>query len=101
VALVRPAVRDDLTIVELDGEAVVYDERSGVLHHLNATATVVFGLCDGTSTISEMSQDLAAAFGMPLEEMEPQVRALLRQLRRLDLLAPSSGRVLRDEAAVR
>jgi hypothetical protein len=27
----RPTLRDDLTVVELDGEAVVYDDRTGDL----------------------------------------------------------------------
>jgi PqqD family protein of HPr-rel-A system len=92
VALVRPSIRDELTVVELDGEAVIYDERSGNLHHLNPTATIVLALCDGTSTISQMSADLAVAFGQPSEAMERQVRALLRDFRKVDLLAPSNGR---------
>ncbi len=51
MALVKPKVRDDLTVVELDGEAVIYDEETTELHHLNPTATIVFGLCDGTATM--------------------------------------------------
>ena len=47
--LVKPKVRDGLTVVELDGEAVIYDEETTELHHLNPTATIVFGLCDGRS----------------------------------------------------
>ncbi|MFB3738222.1 MAG: HPr-rel-A system PqqD family peptide chaperone [Candidatus Velamenicoccus archaeovorus] len=86
----KPKARTDLTVVELDGEAVIYDEDSGDLHHLNPTATIVFGLCDGTSTMREMSEDLSAAFGVPRDEIERQVRALVRQLRKVGLLAPTS-----------
>ena len=46
--LVKPKARDDLTVVELDGEAVIYDEETTELHHLNPTATIVFALCDGS-----------------------------------------------------
>ena len=56
---VKPKVRDDLTVVELDGEAVIYDEETTELHHLNPTATIVFGLCDGTSTMAEMAADIS------------------------------------------
>jgi hypothetical protein len=40
----RPSLREDLTTVALDGEAIVYDETSGELHHLNPAATIVFSL---------------------------------------------------------
>ena len=64
-------------MVELDGEAVIYDDITGELHHLNSTATVVFGLCDGTQTCEEMAVDIADAFGMPLDEVAPQVVGLI------------------------
>jgi PqqD family protein of HPr-rel-A system len=86
VAATRPRVRDDLTVVVLDGEAVVYDERSGELHHLNPTATVIFGLLDGTATIRELVADVASAFDVAAPEVEPQIRDLIRQLRKLGLL---------------
>ena len=64
--LVKPKVRDGLTVVELDGEAVIYDEETTELHHLNPTATIVFGLCDGSATMAEMAADLSAAFDVPV-----------------------------------
>jgi PqqD family protein of HPr-rel-A system len=86
VPATRPRVRGDLTVVVLDGEAVVYDEVSGELHHLNASATVVFEMLDGTSTIRELAGDVADAFGQPPQEIEAQVRKLVRQFRQLGLL---------------
>jgi PqqD family protein of HPr-rel-A system len=79
-------VRGDLTIVELDGEAVVYDEVSGDLHHLNQTATLVFGLCDGSATGGELATEIAEAFGVPSAEVNDQVKGLLRAFRRAGLL---------------
>jgi len=92
VAASRPRVRrSGLTTVELDGEAVIYDDSSGELHHLNPTATIVFGLLDGTATIRELSSDIAKAFGMPPEEIEPQLRSLLRRFRKAGLLEPATN----------
>jgi len=92
VAASRPRVRrSGLTTVELDGEAVIYDDSSGELHHLNPTATIVFGLLDGTATIRELSSDIAEAFGMPPEEIEPQLRSLLRRFRKAGLLEPATN----------
>ena len=89
--LARPQVRPDLTIVELDGEAVVYDEETTDLHRLNPTATIVLGLCDGESTLKEISNDISEAFGAPIEEVEPQVRTLIRRFRKVKLLVPSDS----------
>lgn len=86
---VKPRAREGLTVVELDGEAVIYDQDSGDLHHLNPTATIVFGLCDGTSTMRQMSLDIAEAFGVPAGEVEAQIRTLIRSFRNARLLEPS------------
>lgn len=94
--LVKPKVRDDLTVVELDGEAVIYDEKTTELHHLNPTATIVFGLCDGTATMRDMATDISGVFGVPAPDVEAQVRTLIRQLRKVDLLEPSGRYVARS-----
>lgn len=89
---VRPKIRDDLTIVELDGEAVVYDEVTTDVHHLNRTATIVLGLCDGSATMAEMAADLSAVFEVPLDEVEPEVRTLIRRFRKVQILEPRGDR---------
>jgi PqqD family protein of HPr-rel-A system len=86
VTAVKPKMREDLTVVELDGEAVVYDEETTELHHLNRTATIVFGQCDGSVTMAEMAADLSAVFDVPVDQVEPEVRALIRRFRKVDLL---------------
>jgi hypothetical protein len=86
---IKPKVRGDLAIVELDGEAVIYDETDNSLHHLNPTATIVLSMCDGTSTIKDFSAEIADAFSMPADQIEQQVRSLLRDFRKQKLLEPS------------
>lgn len=98
MAALKPRIRGDLTIVDLDGEATVYDNASGDLHTLNPTATIVLHLCDGTATISELSTEIAGAFDMQVQEIEPQVRTLLRGFRKAGLLEPGSAD--RGEGAV-
>jgi len=94
----KPRVREDLAVVEIDGEAVVYDERTNDIHHLNPTAAIVFSLCDGSATVKEFSADIASAFNAPLDEVDRQVRALVREFRKNGLFEeragtkPSSGR---------
>ena len=86
MAAMRPRVRADLAVVELDGEAVVYDERSSQLHLLNPTATLVFKLCDGSVTVKELAADMADVFSVPVQDVEREIRALLRGFRKTHLL---------------
>jgi len=88
---IRPKVREDLAVVEIDGEAVIYDEESGSLHHLNPSAALVFGMFDGTATIRELAGDLQEAFGVDAGDLEQQVRSLHRQFRAQGLLANRRG----------
>lgn len=89
----KPKIRDDLTVVELDGEVVIYDERAEDIHHLNPTASIVFSLCDGRSTVKEMARDIAEAFGVTEDQVEQEVRPLLREFRKAGLLAEKGARV--------
>jgi PqqD family protein of HPr-rel-A system len=84
----RLVARHGLTVIELDGEAVVYDELTGNLHHLNETAALIFSLCDGTSSAHELSADVAAAYGLSVTDIKPHVRSLLRKLKRQGLMEP-------------
>ena len=85
----KPKVRDDLTLAELDGETVVYDDSTGHLHYLNTTATLVFHLCDGTGTIKELAADVADVYRLGEEAVEKQIRTLVGRFRRAGLLRPS------------
>jgi PqqD family protein of HPr-rel-A system len=87
----RPRVRHDLHVVELDGEAVVYDDVTGDLHHLNAVATVVLELCDGSATTREVAEDVATVFEAAPPDVERHVRRCIRQLRSVGLLESTDG----------
>ena len=76
----RPKTRSDLTVVELDGETVVYDDAAGELHHLNQAASIVFSLLDGTATTKELAVEIATATGRPTEEIEDQVQDVVRTM---------------------
>ena len=86
----RPRVRDDLHVVELDGEAVVYDDVTGDLHNLNAVATVVLELCDGSATTREIAEDVASVFEAAPPDVERHVRRCISQLRAIGLIESTS-----------
>jgi PqqD family protein of HPr-rel-A system len=85
----RPRLRAGVSIVDIDGEAVVYDIPSGgQIHYLNHSAALVLDLCDGTSTIGEMARAIAEVYEMPAEEVEKQVRETVENLEAVGLLLP-------------
>jgi hypothetical protein len=94
----RPRVRDDLTVVELDGEAVIYDDRNGDLHRLNPTATLVFSLLDGSSTVDELARDLGEAYSKPVGEIGGQLRSLVLRFGESHLLVGSEPRIDESDA---
>ncbi len=88
----RPRARPDLTVVELDDEAIIYDAQAGQLHRLNSTGRMVFSLCDGRSTTHELAAELAEAYGLPHEEVETHVASLLANLQKAGLMERSRDR---------
>ena len=88
---IRPKARDDLAVVEIDGEAVVYDTERKRLHHLNPTATMVFASLGGEATVRELAGELSEAYGLPAASLEPQLRGLLRRFRSQGLLQPDAS----------
>jgi PqqD family protein of HPr-rel-A system len=75
-----PVARTDVEHVVVDGEAVVYDPTTGTLHHLNATATVVWQCCDGRGDVEELVDELAEAFRTPRDTVASDVHVLLGDL---------------------
>lgn len=76
----RPARAAHVAWVELDGEAVLYDEETEALHVLNPTATVVWSVLDGEVSLAELAGELAEAYGLEIDEVTGQVVDLTRQL---------------------
>ena len=86
-----PAVRTDLVCVELDGELVVYDERSRTLHHLNPTAMQVWTRCDGRQTAPDIARSIARAYSLDADDVLRDVTRLLAELRAAALFDDSDA----------
>jgi Coenzyme PQQ synthesis protein D (PqqD) len=92
-------VRDDLAVVELDGESVVYDQREDGLYHLNQSASIVYQLCDGTGTEEDLAQDIAEVGNLPIEEVRHLVQHTIHSFEDLGLLEGSVPRWTREDDA--
>lgn len=81
-----PRRRPEVVGVEVDDEAVLLVEGTRDLHALNGIGTVVWDLCDGTSTLDDIVADLAEAFGADPDVIRNDVVGLARGLGRAGLL---------------
>jgi PqqD family protein of HPr-rel-A system len=87
----KPRVRDDVSLVEFGQEAVAYDPLTGWVHYLNPMASIVLQLCDGTATVRDTIAELAEAQEVDAETLEPQIRSLVSDFRRVGIVTPSAG----------
>jgi PqqD family protein of HPr-rel-A system len=85
----KPKIREELCLVPVGEEAVVLDPRTGVVHYMNPMAALVLQLCDGTATVTETIRELADAYEVEPQEIEKQMRGLVRQFRKSALVTPS------------
>lgn len=86
-----PRHHPEVTTVELDDEAVLYDERTGVAHVLNGTAAVVWSCFDGSVSLGELVAELAEAYAVPAATIEEDVLSLARRLGGQGLLDGVTG----------
>ncbi len=62
---------------ELDGELLLFNPHDGRLLELNATAALVWQLCDGERSISEITRLLIEAFPEAERRIEDDVPVIL------------------------
>jgi hypothetical protein len=58
----RPSVVEGLAVEEVRDGLTVFDPATDRVHYLNATAAIVFSLCDGMHTASEIASVVAQSF---------------------------------------
>jgi PqqD family protein of HPr-rel-A system len=81
-----PRARDEIEVLVLDGEAVLYDSRRARLHRLNPTATALWQRCDGRRTTEAVVAELSARFGVSVETVAHDVARMLRQFEAAELV---------------
>src|SRR4051794_35534779 len=82
-----PARGEHVHDVVLDGEAVLLDQRDNRLHLLNVTATLLWQLYDGATTLAELAAELSAELGGDERTILSDLVAISRHLGAEGLLA--------------
>ncbi len=74
-----PIKKEGLELSEVKDGFIVYDPENERVHYLNATASVIFELCDGKHGEKEIAAFVATTFGLS-EPPLADVRQTLEQL---------------------
>jgi Coenzyme PQQ synthesis protein D (PqqD) len=59
----HPTAVDGLDVNEVSDGLIVYDPGTERVHYLNATAAVIFTLCDGSRGVPAITDKVAELFG--------------------------------------
>ncbi|MCP4548627.1 MAG: PqqD family protein, partial [bacterium] len=88
----RPRRRSGVRAKDVGGETILYDTDREAIHVLNATAGVVWELCDGSHSVEEIAGRLAEAFEATDDaglDVESDVVDVLATLAKRGLLGPA------------
>ncbi len=81
-------VRADLLYRKLVDGGMLYDGASGQVHHLNATAALVWEACQAGRKTSEMVLALCSRYEVGAARAREDVREVLQAFARAGLLSP-------------
>ena len=90
-ASARPVRRGDLTVHELDGEALIYDASSADTHRLNSTALFIWRLCDGRYDPEQIAQKVADVYEVSLDDARRHVLSMIEAFARRQLVVPPAS----------
>jgi len=76
-----PRVVEGLEVNEVRDGLIVYDATADRVHYLNATASVVFTLCDGEHDANRIASELGSLFGVepPTAEVDDCLATFARE----------------------
>ena len=88
----NPLRKEGVEARKLGDEYLLYDPDTGALHVLNASAQIIWQMCDGSHTSGEMQSAMRDAFDVCDADIAGDVEQILSSLREKGLLAgPPEG----------
>lgn len=77
--------KDNIVIQEIDGETLIYDLSKNKAFCLNETSALIWEMCDGERSVSEISKELSQKLNNPANE--DLVWLAIDQLKKENLIA--------------
>ncbi|MGJ5675502.1 MAG: lasso peptide biosynthesis PqqD family chaperone [Nostochopsis sp.] len=82
-------VAKEQTFLDVDGEAVILNLKSGVYYGLNTVGASIWNLIQQPKTLSEIQDALLAEYEVEPEQCDREVLAILQQLEAQGLIEES------------
>lgn len=84
--LMKPKFSEACRIQNVGEELLVLNHELGEVHQLNATAALIFQLCNGTHSAGDIAEAVATSFAIELAQAHQDVQSTLAQLGDLGLI---------------
>lgn len=78
-----PAVSE----LEVGDGLILYVEEADLIHRLNASAALIWRLCDGEVTVGQLAAEIAEEYELEIDEVRRQVSSLIGELDALGLVS--------------
>jgi hypothetical protein len=82
----RPQKRADVLELDMGDGLILYNHDGDLVHHLNPSAGLVWQLCDGDATVSQLGREIAEEYDLDVETVEAQVAAVVAEFDALGLV---------------
>jgi PqqD family protein of HPr-rel-A system len=86
-----PSKTDKALELDMGDGLVIYDHGTGLVHHLNPTAGIIWHLSDGEATVGDLARDIAAEYGLEPVEVENEIAQLVGKFVGLGLIEAGTG----------
>ncbi len=60
----KPIRKPEITVKDIGGETLLYSTKAEVIHVLNATAKLIWELCDGEHTVEDIERVIRSSFAV-------------------------------------
>ena len=88
----RPVRKPDITVKQVGSEVIVFGRADKEIHVLNATAKLIWDLCDGKHTVEEIEASIRSRFSVPPESnLTEDIQKTLRVFDQKGLLVHSQN----------
>jgi PqqD family protein of HPr-rel-A system len=81
-----PVKASDVLELDMEDGFILFNHDSSLVHHLNPSAAIIWQLCDGSASVMELADDIAAEFKLDGAEARGQVAGVVAEFEALGLV---------------
>ncbi|MBI5185975.1 MAG: PqqD family protein [Nitrospinae bacterium] len=78
--------RDGMIVKDMGEETVLYDQEANQVHSLNATAALIYNLCDGYRGLGDIVGEMLSRFNIDEKTARRDVERILSELKEKGIL---------------